>query len=228
MAFEWMGRTFRKAEMLFRRERFQQELAEEMTYHQEEAQKALEAEGLSAGEARQAAKRQFGNAGKLRGESEEVVAFRMESVWQDLRYAARQLWNSPGFTVIITLTLALSIGANSAIFSVVNAVLLKPLPYPEADRLVRVYLSNDVFPAFPLNPWDLYDYRARSHSFESMAGYTRGDVQLSGAGEPVRLNGFSVTSGYFHTLGLTPQLGREFDAKAEIPGNGAQVILSDR
>ena len=83
-------------------------------------------------------------------------------------------------------------------------------------------------PNFPLNPFDFRDFRARSKSFEGMAAFTRGDMQLSGSGEPMRLNGFGVTSGYFRVLGLTPELGREFDAKAEIPGNGLQVILSDR
>lgn len=228
MALERFAQWIRKGRMLFGRSRFHRELAEEMAFHQQEAQRALEAEGMSPREARRAAMRQFGNTNKLRGESHEAVVFRVESIWQDLRYAARQLWLSPGFTVVITLTLALSIGANSAIFSVIDAVLLRPLPYPNAHQLVRLYLSNDDFPSFPLNPWDLHDFRARSSSFESMAGYTRGDVQLSGAGEPVRLNGFGITSGYFHTLGLTPQLGREFDAKSEIPGNGMQIILSDR
>ena len=125
-------------------------------------------------------------------------------------------------------TLALSIGANSAIFSVINGVLLKRLPYREPDRLVRIFLSSPEYPKFPLNPFDFLDFRARNHSFDSIAAFTRGDVQLSGDGEPVRLNGFGITSGYFRVLGLQPELGREFDFQAEIPGNGLQVILSDR
>ena len=79
-----------------------------------------------------------------------------------------------------------------------------------------------------MNPFDFRDFRTRNQSFESLAAFTRGDVQLSGSGEPVRLNAFGITSGYFHTLGLAPQLGHEFDEKAEIPGNGLQIILSDR
>lgn len=93
---------------------------------------------------------------------------------------------------------------------------------------MRIFLTNDVFPKFPLNPFDFRDFRARSKSFDSMAAFTRADLQLSGSGEPIRLHGIATTSGYFHVLGLTPQLGREFDPKAEIPGNGQQVILSDR
>jgi predicted permease len=156
------------------------------------------------------------------------MAFSFESVVADVRYAVRQLSHSPGFTLVMFLTLALSIGANSAIFSVIDGVLLKSLPYPRADRLVRIFLSSPTYPKFPLNPFDFRDYRARNKSFESMAIFTRGDVQLSGSGEPVRLNGFGVTSGYFRVLGLQPELGREFDFNAEIPGNGLQIILSDR
>ena len=110
----------------------------------------------------------------------------------------------------------------------IHGVLLKTLPYPEPDRLVRVFLSDSSYPKFPLNPFDFRDFRSRNQSFESLAAFTRGDVQLSGSGEPVRLNGFGISSGYFHTLGLQPQLGHEFDEKAEIPGNGLQIILSDR
>ena len=146
---------------------------------------------------------------------------------QDLRCAARQLWLNPGFTAVITLTLALSIGANSAIFSVIDAVLLKALPYPDAGRLIRVFLTSNDYPQFPLNPWDFHDYRDRNKSFESLAAYTRGDVQLSGSGEPVPLNGVGITSGYFHTLGLKPQMGREFDFNAELPGGAKEVIISD-
>lgn len=122
----------------------------------------------------------------------------------------------------------LSIGANSAIFSVVDSVLLKSLPYPEPERIVRVFLSGREFPRFSLNPFDFRDYRQHSKSFESMAAYVRADAQLLDGGEAVRLNGFGITAGYFRVLGLKPELGREFDETAEIPGSGSQVILSDR
>jgi len=222
------GGFFRKLSLLLSRNRFRSELEEEMAFHRAERQSELESGGMTAKQARKAAAREFGNSEQHKERSTEAVGFRMETVMQDLRFALRQLMQSPGFTVVITLTLGLSIGANSAIFSVIDAVLLKPLPYPEADRLQRLFLSNDAFPQFPLNPWDFHDFRSRSTSFESLAAYTRSDAQLSGSGEPLRLNGFSITSGYFHTLGLRPQLGREFDAQAEIPKSGLQVILSDR
>lgn len=152
----------------------------------------------------------------------------IELTIDDAKYAIRQLIGNPTFSIVMILTLALSIGANSAIFSVINGVLLKRLPYPEPERLVRIFLSSPEFPKFPLNPWDFLDFRARNRSFEGIAAFTRGDVQLSGEGEPVKLNGFGITSGYFRVLGLTPELGREFDFQSEIPGNGLQVVISDR
>jgi len=159
----------------------------------------------------------------MKERSREVVAFRAETVAHDLRYALRQLKANPGFTIVILLTLALAIGANTAIFSVINGVLLKRLPFEQPDRLVRIFLSNATYPKFELNPFDFLDFRARNRSFESMAAFTRGDVQLSGDGEPVRLYGFGITSGYFHVLGLHPQLGREFDRQmaAGIPPDHA-------
>jgi putative ABC transport system permease protein len=221
-------RMVNKLSILIRRKRFRGELDEEMAFHRAQMARQFEAEGMSAKAAQRAAARQFGNTTILKERSHEMVGFRFETVLQDLRYSARQLWQNPGFTVVITLTLALSIGANSAIFSVIDAVLLKSLPYPEPDRLMRLFLSSPEYPLFPLNPWDFHDYRERNKSFESMAAYTRADMQLSGSGEPIRLSGFGVTAGYFRTLGLKPELGREFDMKAEIPGNGKQVILSDQ
>jgi predicted permease len=218
----------KKLGSLLRRSRFDKELDEEMGFHREQVERAFLAEGMEPAAARYAAMRQFGNATRVKEKSHEVLGFRFESVMQDVRYALRQLTANPGFTAVITLTLALSIGANSAIFSVIEGVLLKPLPYPHAEQIVRLFLSSSEFPKFPLNPFDFRDFRARNKSFLSMAAFTRGDIQLSGSGEPLALSGFRITAGYFGVLGLKPELGREFDRNAEIPGNGRQVILSDR
>src|SRR5580698_6910130 len=223
-----ISRFVKKLSMLIGRKRFGSELDEEMLFHREEAEKEFTASGMAPEAARYAAMRQFGNSVRAKEKSHEVVGFSFESVMQDVRYALRQLGANPGFTAVITLTLALSIGANSAIFSVIDGVLLKPLPYPRSEQIVRIFLSSPDYPKFPLNPFDFLDFRARNKSFESMAAFTRGDVQLSGSGEPVELAGFGITSGYFRVLGLKPQLGREFDWNAEIPGNGQQAILSSR
>ena len=124
--------------------------------------------------------------------------------------------------------MALSIGANSAIFSAVDGVLFRPLPYAQPNRLVRLFLSGADYPKFPLNPFDFRDYRDRSRSFESLAAYNHHDVQLTGAGQPVLLSGFSVTSGFFHVLGVNPAVGREFSVKDEVPANSRVAVLSGR
>jgi predicted permease len=218
----------RKLAIFFGRDKFHSELNQEMDFHREESARELVASGLSRDEARYAAVRRFGNGARIHDRTQEIVSFSFEGILGDLRYAVRQLCSSPAFTVVMLLTLALSIGANSAIFSVIDGVLLKKLPYPRADRLVRIFLSNTSYPKFPLNAFDFRDYRARNRSFESMAAFTRSDVQLTGFGEPVRLNGFQVTAGFFRVLGEQPQLGREFDFNAEIPGNELQAVISDR
>ncbi len=224
----WNDLRFR-LRSLFRREVVETELNEELRFHFDNEVEKYKRSGMSAEEAKRRARLSFGGHEQVKEDCREAhgTSF-VDNTLQDLSYAIRQLRANPTFAIVITLTLALSIGANSAIFSVIHGVLLKTLPYPEPDRLVRVFLSNSAFPKFPLNPFDFRDFRSRNQSFESLAAFTRGDVQLSGSGEPVRLNAFGITSGYFHTLGLQPQLGHEFDEKAEIPGNGLQIILSDR
>ncbi len=223
-----MARFGKKLSLLLGRGRFRSELDEEMAFHRAQTEKELVDGGMRPEAARAEASRRFGNTVRVNEQSHEVIGFQAETVVQDIRYALRQLVGNPGFTIVMLLTLALSVGANSAIFSVINGVLLKSLPYPQPERLMRIFLSSASYPKFPLNPFDFLDFRARNKSFDSIAAFTRGDVQLSGAGEPERLNGFGVTSGYFRVLGLQPEVGREFDFNAEIPGNGLQVILSDR
>jgi predicted permease len=214
---------------LFRRSVVETELNEELRFHFEHEVEKYERSGLPHEEAVRRARLAFGGHEQVKEDCREArgTSF-VDNTVQDVRYGLRQLRSNPAFAIVIGLTLALSIGANSAIFSVIHGVLLKTLPYSEPDRLVRIFLSNSTYPKFPLNPYDFRDFRARNKSFDSMAAFTRGDVQLSGSGTPIRLNGFGITAGYFHVLGLHPQLGREFDEKAEIQGNGLQIILSDR
>jgi predicted permease len=224
----WTELRFR-LRALFRRSAEEAELNEELRFHFERQVEKYKIGGIADDEARRRARLVFGGHEQVKEDCREArgTSF-VENARQDMRYALRQLRANPTFAIVIVLTLALSIGANSAIFSVIQSVLIQSLPYPQPEKLVRIFLTNAAYPRFALNPFDLRDFRARSKSFEGMAGYTRGDMQLSGLGEPVRLHGFGITSGYFRVLGLAPHLGQEFDAKAEIPGNGLQVILSDR
>jgi predicted permease len=213
---------------LLRRDAVEEELEEEIRFHfDREVEKRMRL-GMNEQEAKRHARLVFGGHEQVKEDCREArgTGF-IELSLQDAKYALRQLRANPTFALVMILTLGLSIGANSAIFSVIDGVLLKTLPYPHPERLVRLFLSNTAYPKFPLNPFDFRDYRGRNRSFESMAAFTRGDMQLSGSGDPVRLNGFGVTAGYFRVLGLQPRLGREFDFQAETPGNGSEVILSD-
>ena len=218
-----------RARALFRHRLVEQELDEELRFHFDREVEKYRKRGMSEEQARRQARLAFGGHEQVKEDCRDArgTSF-IELTLDDAKYAVRQLVLNPTFALVMILTLALSIGANSAIFSVINGVLLKKLPYPHAERLVRIFLTSQEYPKFPLNPWDFLDFRARNHSFEAMAAFTRGDMQISGDGEPQKLNGFGITSGYFRVLGLRPELGREFDFQAEIPGNGLQVILSDR
>ncbi len=214
---------------LFRRSHVERELAKELSFHLARQMEENIARGMSPTEARDAAQRALGGVAQIQEECRDMRRTNhIETLAADLRYAIRSLRRTPSFTAIVVLTLALSIGANSAIFSVIQGVLLRPLPYPHPDRLVRIYFQSDTQPKFPLNPNDFLDLRKRNRSFESMAAMTRHDVQLSGSGEPVMLSGFLVSAGYFHMLGLSPARGREFSAEDELHGRGRSVILSDR
>ena len=150
----------------------------------------------------------------------------MAGFLQDIRFGLRTLRKSPGFTVVAALTIALGIGANSAIFSVINGVLLKPLPYSQPDRLVRVFTSSQTFPEFPLSPADFLDYRDQNRVFQDLALFVRDDLQFSANERPERLTGMRVSYGFFRLLGWNPILGRTFAASAELPGNEREVILS--
>ncbi|HWC97157.1 MAG TPA: ABC transporter permease [Candidatus Sulfopaludibacter sp.] len=229
---QW-GRWYNVARMrlrsCFSRGRVDAELDKELSYHLERQVSENRAAGMTAGEARLAALRMFGGVSQVQEECREMRRTDyVDNLFQDLRYAVRMLGKSPAFTIVVVLTLALSIGANSAIFSVIDGVLLKPLPYPQADRLTRVFYRSKNFAKFSMNPWDFADFRARNRSFESFALYFHSDVQLSGAGEPVKLSAFQISAGYFRVLGIHPALGREFEFSEELPGNGNLVILSDR
>lgn len=215
---------------LFRCDTVETELDQELHFHfEKEVEKHMHS-GLTEEESRRRARLVFGGDSQIKEDCRKArgTGF-IETTLQDVRYALRQLRENPVFAVVMILTLSLSIGANSAIFSVIDSVLLRSLPYRQPEKLTRIFMTSDAFPRFSLNPFDFRDMRARNRSFESMAAYNRSDMQLAGnSGDPIRVNGVRITAGFFHVLGIEPELGREFDTNAEIPGNELQVILSDR
>src|SRR5271156_6102364 len=131
----------------------------------------------------------------------------METLWQDVRYAVRTLAKSPGFTLVAIFTLALGIGANTAIFTVVNAVLLRPLAFRDASRIVLV-TEKSKYPTFTTSYQNYKDWRDQSSSFESMQGSCPAALALTGRGEPEQLQARYTTAGFFPLLGVTPIAGR--------------------
>ncbi len=152
----------------------------------------------------------------------------MNALWQDLRYGARMLLKKPGFTLIAVITLALGIGANTTIFSFVNGILLRPLPYPEPERLTLLDETalKRGFTSFGVSFPNFVDWREQNRVFEGIAAYQGRGHALTGAGEPEQLQGAGVTHGLFEVLRIPPLLGRTFTADEDRPNQDAVVILS--
>jgi putative ABC transport system permease protein len=151
----------------------------------------------------------------------------METFLQDLSYAARRLGRAPGFTLAAVLTLALGIGANSAIFTVVNAVILRPLPYPHPEQLVGVFHQmRGTSDLDNMSPPNYIDLRAKNHTLADVAASSDEGVTLTGGGAPVRLRGAYVSANFFDVLGIKPVLGRTFRAEENEPGKESVVLLS--
>jgi hypothetical protein len=153
----------------------------------------------------------------------------MENLFQDIRYGIRMLVKSPSVSIVATIALALGIGANTAIFSVVNSVLLRPLPFPESDALMAVFETDQQRGqtrgsySFP----NYFDLRAQNNVFEKLACYHSSDFILTGSGDPARLQGSVVTANLFPLLGVSPMLGRTFvEDEDKANENGRVVILS--
>src|SRR5262249_37845530 len=152
----------------------------------------------------------------------------MGTLLQDVRYGIRMLLKTPGVTGIAVLTLALGIGANTALFSIVNAVLLRRLPYPDPERLVRIHgvRAQEDAAKHPVSPLDVADFRAQSRSFEDLAAFTNSTVVLTGKGEPRPVRVTTASSGLMHVLGTNMQLGRFFTPEEEKEGSERVIVLS--
>jgi putative ABC transport system permease protein len=153
-----------------------------------------------------------------------------EAMFQDLRYGARMLFKNPGFCLIAVVTLALGIGANTAIFSIINGVLLRPLAFNDPDRLIMIWTDNPSyqlgFHEFPAVNSDLPEWRAAATSFQEIAGFQTSPADLSDGGDPERVGGLEVTQNLLPTLGVQPAIGRQFSKEEEEPGKDSVLIIS--
>ena len=215
---------------LLRRERLETDLDEELRYHLAREIERLRDGGMPLGEAQRTARLSFGNVAVLKEESRDARGTRfIEELVADIGYALRLLRRSPGFAAVAILTLAMGIGLTTAIVSVVSAVLVRPLAYPESDRLVMVLPSQRTdgpFTFATVTPGDFLEWRAQNATFAHISGFTGSSFVLTGAGDPQRINGASVTSEFFSTLGVAPLLGRTFTADDMVEGGSQVVVLS--
>jgi predicted permease len=220
------------------------DLEDELRFHLESRVDEAVAAGMTPDEARAETLRRFGDVERIRRSCQEIDSQleqerRRADMWQammqDLRYALRSLRKSPAFTVVAVLTLALGIGANTAIFSVVNGVLLRPLPYPEPDRLVRVFTSfhGSGTERYAISQPEFMDYKGLTQAFENAAAYTGASLTLTGgcgsqagACEPERVRGIAATRDLFPVLGITPARGRNFEGDEGRQGREPVVIVT--
>src|SRR5262245_43951263 len=223
-----LSQLWRRLFFYARRDQFDRELEEEMRFHLEMKAEENLAGGASPEEARYAAQRRFGNQTLLQEVSRDIWGFRyLETLVQDLCYGARMLLKNPGFTLIAVITLALGIGANTAIFSLTSALVLRPFDFHDLDRLVWVYETaqqrgNDFS---GMAPADFADLRRQQTVFAGLAAFRMSNSNLTGGGEPERLWNFEVTAGFFRLLGFEAALGRAFIPEEEQAGRGQVAVL---
>ena len=213
---------------LMNRTKADQDLSDEVRQYFEEATAAGMARGLSAADARRAARLELGN---LSAVQEQVRSYGWENTPRafgaDLRYAARQLRGNSGFTIVSVLTLALGVGASTAIFSVVNPILFEPLPYPHSSRIITIW--NTYQGARTETAFGTYrELVERSRLLDAITVFEPWQPALTGGARPERLNGQSVSASYFRVIGVTPVLGRNFQPSEDTFRGPKVVILSDR
>src|SRR5262249_17934074 len=208
----------RRLRALWLSEEIHEEISEEMRFHLELRAEENVRRGMTPEEARREAERRFGRFDRIKEQGYEARGGRwLEATWRDLRYGARMLLKSPGFTATALLTLALGIGANITIFSVVNAVLLRPLPYPESERLVFLWSEaprqniRERASAYA----NFSEWRNQNKSFEDLAVFDPTVVTLTGAAEPEQVMSVRASANLFPLLGVAPMVGRTFTADEE-------------
>ena len=222
----WFAILMNKFARVFGRQRFCDDLEEEMAFHRAEAARELQANGMKPEVARRRAAVEFGNTTMLRERSHNVIRFRVETIFQDLRYAMRQVRHNPGFAFTAILILALGMGVSVAIFGFVDAGLLQPLPYRSPDRLMSVAERTVNFPHSNISRDDYDDWKRMNRSFSSLDAYANAGylMHTSEGTEPVIAR--RVSAGFFDTLGIRMMLGRGFLPGEDRPGGAKITILT--
>jgi hypothetical protein len=221
-----IGRLLRS---LARKERLDAELSEELRFHMERQIAENVAAGMSPEDARQAALREFGGVEQIKEECRDMRRTQwLETFLQDVRFGVRTFRRLPGFTFCVLAILAFGVGSTTAIFSIVNGVLLTALPYRAPENLVRVFGTWEHGSREGISPPDFVDYRKGNISFESLAGASNFTplLNLKAIGDPEQVRSRTVTAGFFSTLGIQPLFGREFRREDEAWKGPPVAILS--
>ncbi|MGH9627770.1 MAG: ADOP family duplicated permease, partial [Bryobacteraceae bacterium] len=229
MPWHWIYTVPLRLRSIFRRSQVERELEEELRFHLEARIQHEIAAGRTPEQARHAALRAMDG---MEQRKEDCRAMRhtnvIDNLRRDIRYAVRTLGRSPGFTFAALLALALGIGANTAVFSVVNGMLLTPLPYANSDRLVMIFSSRPHSERGNGSVADFLDWKAASRSFQTLDAVDPNRFTLVGSGEAVQISGLSVTATFFETLKARPLLGRTFRSGEDRPGSDPTVVLNER
>jgi putative ABC transport system permease protein len=209
------------------RKRMLEDLDQDIREHIERETQDNIGRGIPPEEARHAAMRKFGNVMRVKEETQEVWSFVwLEQLLQDIHFGLRMLGKNPGFTAVAMLTLALGIGANAAVFSVVYAVLLRPLPYKDPSRLVVLNETTPKVGDVSVSYQNFLDWRTASHTFSQMAAVHSVVFNLAGVSQPENISGDAVSPNFLSMMGVRPFLGRDFDASEEKAGTAPVVLLS--
>jgi putative ABC transport system permease protein len=213
----------RRVRSLMRREAIESGLDDEIRFHIDQQTEKNVRAGMTRDEARRQAFIKFGGVERVKESTrDEFRPALLEDAWRDVRYGVRALRRAPGFTMLSALTLALSIGAATAVFSVVNGVLLKPLPYPDADALVSVWHGDA-----PLSATQFFTYRDENQVFAAFGLWSVGVASVAGVAEPEEVQTLRVTHGTLQALGVAPSVGRWFSREDDTPGSPESVILTN-
>ena len=213
---------------LFRRPRLEADLKEQLASHREMIEADLISQGMEAADARSAARRTVGNELLVREFTRDQWFYRwIDIISRDVRYAVRTLVRTPVFALTVILTLGLGIGANTAIFSIVDRLLLRPLPYPRGEQLMVLNESSPKSAHMDVNPANWLDWQRDSRAFESFAAWSdRNEFALTGQGDPERLKTETVSYEFFSVLGVKPFLGRDFTPADDRPQARPTIVLS--